>query len=223
MAEKRTDVVPARQEDQSLRQGGQKGQQDQARQESRMTRGEQSLLMSPFALLQRLAGQMAGVFDDFGLGRGLLASRAARGGLQSQSSATDMTAWAPDIDLFQRGQELVVRAELPGLNADDVVVEISEDAITISGERRQEEEEERGGIYRFERNYGAFFRVIPLPAGAMVDQAKASFRNGLLEITVPAPPEQVSRGRRLQISQGGEAKNEATQGSQGTKSQAVSR
>jgi HSP20 family protein len=81
----------------------------------------------------------------------------------------------------------------------------SDNAITISGERQQEHEEDRGGVYRFERSYGAFFREIPLPEGAIVDQAKASFKDGILEITVPAPPEQVSRGRRLEVSRGDDA------------------
>ena len=73
-------------------------------------------------------------------------------------------------------------------------------AITISGERKQEHVEEKGSVYRFERTYGAFHREIPLPEGAIADQAKAAFKDGVLAITVPAPPEQVSRGRRLEIS-----------------------
>jgi HSP20 family protein len=102
----------------------------------------------------------------------------------------------------QRGNELVVRADLPGVKPDDVTVEIGDDTITISGERQQEHKQESGGVYRFERTYGSFFREIPLPEGALVDRAKASFKDGVLEVTVPAPPEQVSRGRRLEISQG---------------------
>jgi HSP20 family protein len=86
------------------------------------------------------------------------------------------------------------------VNPDDIAVDVSDDAITISGERHQEHKEERGGVYRFERNYGLFYRMIPLPDGAMADRATASFKDGVLEITVPAPPEQVSRGRRLEIS-----------------------
>jgi HSP20 family protein len=93
---------------------------------------------------------------------------------------------------------------------DDVAVEISDEAVTVSGERSQEREDERGGFYRVERSYGSFYRVIPLPEGAIGDQAKAAFNNGVLEITMPAPPEQVSRGRRLEISQGPETKKESS-------------
>jgi HSP20 family protein len=136
------------------------------------------------------------VFDDFAFGR-----------TGSSSSPTSGTAiWAPDVDVFHRGNELVIRADLPGLKRDDVAVEISDEAVTISGERSQEREDERGGFYRIERSYGSFYRVIPLPEGAIGDQAKAAFNNGVLEITMPAPPEQVSRGRRLEISEGIETK-----------------
>jgi HSP20 family protein len=196
MAEKRSDSTTATKEDQQREQGqqrqqGQASQTGQTQQENRLSRREQSrsTIPSPFALLQRLADGMAGVFDD-------LTSR------PSSDATAAAGAFVPDVDVFQRGNELVVRADLPGVKPEDVSVEISDDAITISGERREEHEEERNGIYRYERSVGAFFRVIPLPEGAMTDQAKASFNGGVLEIAVPAPPEQVSRGRKLEIAQG---------------------
>jgi HSP20 family protein len=163
--------------------------------ESRLGRGIPSLFMNPFALLGRLAEEMTDVFAEAGTER-------------SPRSQAVAALWSPDVDVFQRGNELVVRADLPGVNADDVTVEVSDDAITLSGERQEEHREERGGVYRFERSYGSFFRTIPLPEGAITDQAKASFRDGVLEIKVPAPPEQVSRGRRLEISraQAGESR-----------------
>jgi HSP20 family protein len=86
------------------------------------------------------------------------------------------------------------------MTRDDVAVEVTEEAVTIQGERRHESEEEREGFYRSERIYGSFYRVIPLPQGAITDQAKATFRDGVLEITLPAPPS--SKGRRLDIGEG---------------------
>ena len=77
---------------------------------------------------------------------------------------------------------------------------IDEDMLTIQGERKQEHEEEREGWYRNERSYGSFFRAIPLPEGTIADSAKASFKDGVLEIVLQAPPQEVSRGRRLEIS-----------------------
>jgi HSP20 family protein len=167
--------------------------------EGRIVRGDQAFLLSPFSLLQRLADGVTGVFEDVSLARNEQSSPA-----MSLASATGL--WAPDIDVIQRGNELVIRADLPGLTADDVVVEVGDDAITISGERERQHEEERGGVYRVERIYGRFLRTIPLPPGAMADQATATFSNGVLEITVPSPPEQVSRGRRLEIAQGNESR-----------------
>lgn len=134
------------------------------------------------------------IFEDFGLGpRWATVSRAV-----TQGAAE---VWAPQIDMFQRGNELVVKADLPGMNKDEVKVDVTDDAITITGERRREHEEEREGIYRIERSSGSFRRVVALPEGAITDQAKATFRSGVLEITMPAPPEQVTRGRRLEINQ----------------------
>lgn len=77
----------------------------------------------------------------------------------------------------------------------------SRTTITITGERRREHEEEREDIYRIERSSGSFRRVVALPEGAIADQAKATFRNRNEVLTMPAPPEQVTRGRRLEINQ----------------------
>ena len=168
-----------------------RGREGQTGQDNRLARPDLSSgFMSPFTMLQRFFSDGVGSLFDGGMMP------------QARGSNRDVTSWVPKVDVVQRGNELVVRADLPGVKPDDVTVEISDDAITISGERQDEHAEERGGIYRFERTYGAFLREIPLPEGAMVDQAKASFKDGVLEITVPAPPEQVSRGRRLEISHG---------------------
>ena len=114
----------------------------------------------------------------------------------------DRLGWDPRVDVIQRGNDLIVHADLPGMTHDDVVVEVSDGAITISAERQQEHEEDRGSVHRVERSYGAFFRTIPLPEGAIVDWAKANFKDDVLEVTVPAPPEQVSRGRWLKMARG---------------------
>jgi HSP20 family protein len=154
---------------------------------------------SPFRMLERFADELDSVFDNFGLGRSWLAprSRSAQGGVEM---------WAPQLEISQQNNELVVRADLPGLKKDDVSVDVTDSEITISGERHKEEETERGGVYRSERSYGSFSRTVRLPEGAMTDQAKASFRDGVLEIRMPAPPEQVTRGRRLEIKEGTDAK-----------------
>lgn len=194
----------SRQQDAPATDGGEQPQQSQRPRHRRsgpdtsIARRDLPVFMSPFAMLQRFfTGDFTRMFDELG---GLRRTGSAR----PDQNRADVSTWAPQIDVVQRGNELVVRADLPGIDPDDVAVEIGEDAITISGERREEQVEERNGVYRVERAFGAFFREIPLPEGAITDQAKASFKDGVLEITVPAPSPQVSRGRRLEIDREGE-------------------
>jgi HSP20 family protein len=146
---------------------------------------------SPFRMLQRMADEMDRMFDDVGLGR-----RWARPPWRE----TGTQLWAPEVEVFQKNNELTIKADLPGLKRDEVSVDITDDAVTIHGERKGEREEEREGYYHSERSYGAFYRVIPLPEGTITDQAKGTFKDGVLEITMPAPP--ASKGRRLEIAEG---------------------
>jgi HSP20 family protein len=143
---------------------------------------------SPFgSLFQRWNDEMDRVFDDFGFGRNVLA--------RGQSAGQ----WSPQIEVRQRGNELLIRADLPGMKKEDVNVEIRDDAVILHGERKEEHEEEHEGWYRSERSYGSFHRTIPLPEGAIADSAKASFKNGVLEITLQTPPKEVSQGRKVTI------------------------
>ena len=90
------------------------------------------------------------------------------------------------MEIFEREGHLVVRADLPGLTEDDVHVEVTDEALTIEGERRSEHEERQGGVFRSERRYGAFRRQIPLPEGVNADQVTASFKDGVLESRCPS-------------------------------------
>src|SRR5262245_1908876 len=93
--------------------------------------------------------------------------------------------WTPSVEVFERDNNLVVRAELPGLDKDDVKVELTDDGLIIEGDRRREHEERFEGGYRSEIAYGHFHRLIPLPEGANIDQAKAQMNNGVLEVAIP--------------------------------------
>jgi HSP20 family protein len=147
---------------------------------------------SPFSVMQRMADEMDRLFEDFGFGRSWL-------GRPGHGREEGLQMWAPDVDVFQKDNQLTIRADLPGMKRDEISVEVTDDAVLIQGERKHEQQEEREGLYRRERGYGSFSRVIPLPEGAMSEQAKAEFREGVLEITMPAPP--VSKGRRIEISE----------------------
>jgi HSP20 family protein len=166
------------------------------------TRQPQSITQQHRNPFETFAHEMDRLFDDFGVGLGWLSrpwsSRARRQG------ALEM--WTPQIEVTQQNNELVVRADLPGLKKEDVHIDVTDEAVTISGERRQEQESESGGVYRSERSYGSFYRTIPLPRGTISDQAKATFKDGVLEIRVPAPPEQVTRGRRIEIQDAAQPK-----------------
>jgi HSP20 family protein len=149
---------------------------------------------TPFSMVERFADEMDRIFDDFGFGR-----VRARHPWRGMPFGEEL--WSPDVEVFHRGSELVVRADLPGLRKEDVKVDVTENQLSIEGERQRQHEEEREGVYRSERSYGRFSRVIPLPEGVIADQAKATFKDGVLEITMPAPPEQARRGRRLEITE----------------------
>ena len=141
---------------------------------------------SPFALFRRLSDDMDRLF--FGGGQGL----ASFGNLGAR--------FLPNVDVEERDDRIVVRADLPGVRPDDFRVDIEDDALVLQGERRSEREETRGGIRRSERSYGSFRRVIPLPPGANTEAAEARFQNGVLEIEIPV--QQQSRSRRLEVRSG---------------------
>jgi HSP20 family protein len=172
---------------------------DTGRTEERSLAPRESVAVSPFRTFERFAEEVDRIFDEFGLGRRWLTPRLGSGWARPLGRHAEQ--WFPDIEIVQRNNELVIRADLPGLTKDDVKVDVTEDAVTIQGERKDEHEEEKAGVYRSERSYGSFYRTIVLPEGAMTDQAKAVFKDGVLEVTMPAPPESVKRGRRLEVAE----------------------
>lgn len=121
--------------------------------------------------------------------------------------------WAPQIEAFQRGDKYIVRVDLPGMKREDVTVEVGDEQLIIQGHRREEREEAGGGFYRSERTYGSFFRSVPLPDGSDAESAEASFRDGVLEITITAPTRPAARGRRVEIGEQRKDASEPTGGS----------
>lgn len=147
---------------------------------------------NPFAAMRRMHEDMDRVF----------AQALSSPGETGPAGNAGMGTWAPAIETKQRGNELVVCAELPGLRPEEVQVEVTDDALVIQGERHQEQTSDQGGVHHTELRYGRFYRAIPLPEGVNPDQAKAEFHDGLLEVTVPVP-EQQSRRRQIPISGSG--------------------
>src|SRR2546422_5619487 len=108
--------------------------------------------------------------------------------------------WIPAIDLVEEGEQYVLRADLPGLSEDEVKVEVQDNVLTISGERKSEREQRKGGYYRVERASGAFSRSLALPEGVDEDGIEAHFDKGVLEVRVPKPEQR--KPRRVAISVG---------------------
>lgn len=148
-------------------------------------------LGTPFSLMRRLSDDMERMFEDT-----LSARRFPR---VFRALEFPEARWAPDIEAFERKGEFVVRAELPGLTKDNVKVEVSDGELVIQGERKEEKEQREKGYYASERSYGAFYRAIPLPEGVKADEAKATFKEGVLEIAMPAGKLPEKHGRQLDI------------------------
>ena len=129
----------------------------------------------PFGLLRRFANEIDDLFGDVGFGRSFGLNRPGM-----WASGFDM-AW-PQIDMFEADGQFVIRADVPGLKKEDLHVEVMDNELTISGERKDEREEHKGGFYRSERSYGRFERHIALPEGTNIESVSSSFNNGILEI-----------------------------------------
>jgi len=101
--------------------------------------------------------------------------------------------WTPSIEVFDRDDKLVVKAELPGMNEDDIDVSVEDNTLTIKGERKAENEVKEEEYYRCERFYGSFFRAIPLPSRVDAEGIEANYEDGILEITFPKVGEEKSK------------------------------
>jgi HSP20 family protein len=119
------------------------------------------------------------------------------------NGTTALRRWVPAMDLVETDDEFVLRADLPGLSEGDVNIELEDNILTISGERKSEHEERKEGYYRVERSSGAFQRSLTLPEGVNAEAIRASFDKGVLEVRIPKPEER--KPRKVAISVGGEA------------------
>lgn len=130
----------------------------------------------------------------------------------SRGSSGRRGAWFPAMDLVETDDHFVLHADLPGVSEDDVKVELEDDVLTISGERKLEHEEKREGYRRIERASGTFSRSLTLPAGVDPASVQASFEKGVLEIKIPKPEQR--KPHRVSIGVGGKAPDiEASTGS----------
>jgi HSP20 family protein len=115
--------------------------------------------------------------------------------------------WIPAMDLIETAENYVLRADLPGLSEADVDVQLQDNLLTISGERKAKHESQQEGYYRLERAFGSFSRSLTLPEGVDPEAVQAHFDRGVLEITIPKPEQKKPRQVRIKLGTG--AGNEA--------------
>jgi HSP20 family protein len=154
---------------------------------------------SPFSLLRVFMDDLDRIVEGFGSGGNPLAA-------SSPASTRSIQNWIPAVEAFEREGQFVIRVDVPGLDREQLAVEIDDDRVIIAGERVEEDEDRGSNYYRRERSYGRFTRVVPLPEGVDASQANATFDNGVLEISMPAP--QRPESRKLEIQSGQSTSNQ---------------
>ena len=151
----------------------------------------QAFSRDPFELLRQMTAEFDRAFGAAGWpGFGWPALQTAKG---------EGAAWAPTIDVVQKEEQLVTRVDLPGLKKEDVKVEVTDGHLAISGERKRESEETTDRVFRREREHGIFYRAVPLPDGVTLDDVKATFADGVLEVRVPLPTKTAPTSRTIEI------------------------
>ena len=141
----------------------------------------------PFGLLQQMTSELDRMFDDPWTFR-WPAARLENSGI-----------WSPKVDVLEKDNRLITRVDLPGVKKEDVTVEVKDGQLTLSGERKSETEEKNKNMYRCEREYGMFCRAVPLPPGVKPEDVKATFANGVLEVSVPIPAAIKANGQNVPI------------------------
>ena len=150
----------------------------------------------PFALLRQMTSELDRAFEAW---------PSFRWPAFHAQPVLEAAAWIPGIDVFERDNRLITKVDLPGLKKEDVKVEITDGHLAISGERKRETEEKKEHFYRSEREYGSFYRAVPLPEGVKLEDVKATFADGVLEVSVPLPAKTETKVRTIEIQEGPKA------------------
>jgi HSP20 family protein len=134
----------------------------------------------PFRDIAQMQGENGRLFDGLIENR----SRSAQG-------------WVPALDVWETESDVVYAFDLPGLAEDEISIEVADDTLTVTGERRRATEEQSDRFFRYERRYGSFSRAVGLPAGVDDSKIAAAYKDGVLEVRVPKPEE--AKPRRIQL------------------------
>jgi HSP20 family protein len=147
----------------------------------------------PFALMRELTSELDRVFRE--------SSWPSRHFPFVRARPVAEAGWYPEIDVFQKDNRLVIKIDLPGMKKEDVKVEVTDGHLAISGERQRETEEKGREFYRCERESGSFYRAVPLPEGVRLEDVKATFADGVLEVSVPLPAKPEAKVRTVDIQE----------------------
>ena len=123
--------------------------------------------------------------------------------LFDRSQESNLTSWAPAVDIFENEHELVVKADLPDVKPEDLDIRVENNILTIRGERKFEKEEKDKKYHRIERSYGNFLRSFTLPDGADGSKVNAEFKDGVLALTIPKREE--AKPKQIKVSVGTQA------------------
>jgi HSP20 family protein len=150
--------------------------------------------LSPFEGFERRFGELERRFEEF-FHRPFSMMELPRHTLWPGISGV----YSPTVDVYEEGDAIVVKAEIPGMKKEEIHVEVGVDTVTISGEKKKEEKVERKDYYRHERSYGSFARTYTLPAEVTAEKARATFKEGVLEVRVPKSEGAKKKGKTVPI------------------------
>lgn len=159
-------------------------------------------IRDPFTLLRQMTSEMDRMFETS-------AWPSFRWPVFRTRPAAEAATWFPEIDVFEKENRLVTKIDLPGMNKEDVKVEVTDGQLAISGERKTEAEEKKENFYRCEREYGSFYRAVPLPEGVKLEDIKATFADGVLEVSVPLPAKPEAKVRKVEVQEASKASKTA--------------
>jgi HSP20 family protein len=153
----------------------------------------------PFEGLRREAERL---FDDFGRGFGWPPFRSAMSRMEPSWGRELVWPSAPVVDVAEREKDYEITAELPGMAESDIEVNVSDDVLTIKGEKKEEKEEKKKDYYLSERRYGSFQRSFRVPDGVDANKIEAKFKNGVLTVTLPKTPEAQKKQKKIEVKKG---------------------
>ncbi|MFA6053871.1 MAG: Hsp20/alpha crystallin family protein [Thermodesulfovibrionales bacterium] len=155
---------------------------------------ESTKALSPFQEMEKRFEEMEKRFEDF-----IRRPFSSMPSWLPRLRMPEVEEVVPSVDIVKEGDDIVVKAELPGMKKEDIDVSLTKDTITISGEKKKEEKIEKKDYYSLERSYGSFKRSFSLPAEVQTEKASAKFKDGVLEIRIPKTEEAKKKEKKVII------------------------